>query len=140
MEYILRETGKTLEDSTPTGSLSINLDYWLDDFTDVFEAARLKTLVTCWNTSNVALTSSGVFADWPVIALLGENKLRSCQDDFAKTDYLTLLPTLPKELFTQKDDEGTAQLMIHNFACIQHWVTQCIESGDDLVLYFDGDS
>ena len=140
LEYILREIGSTLEDSTPSGSLSNNMDFWLDDFTEIFEAAGLKALAKNWNIQNVALTSSGISQDWPTVSLLGENELRSCHDELGKANFVALLPTLPQKLFTQKDDDGTAQIMIHNLACIQQWISQCVEADTDLVLYFDGDS
>ena len=139
LECVLREVGKPFEDSTPSGSLAFNLDYWLDDFNKVFETLGLLTLAKHWDHANVTLTSSNETAERPTITKLGEAELKKCLNELKKTNYKKLLPTLPEKLFTQKDDEATDVTMGHNIAEIHKWVSKCVKAKTDLVFVFDGD-
>ena len=139
LECVLREVGKPLEDSTPSGSLGFNLDYWLDDFNNVFKALGLSTLAKHWNHANVSLTSFNEPAQWPTITRMGEAELKTCLNELKKSNYKKLLPTLPEKLFTDKDDEATDFIMGHNVAQIHKWVTECVKTKTDLVFVFDGD-
>ena len=139
LECVLKEVGKPLKDSTPSGSLGFNLDYWLDDFNDVFEALKLPTLAKYWDHANVTLTSSNETAEWPTITKLGKAELEDCLNEFKKSSYKKLLPTLPEKLFTKKDEEATDFIMTHNIVGIHKWVSECVKNNTDLVLIFDGD-
>ena len=138
LQCVLPEIGGLLEDSTPNGSLSINGDFWLDDFVDIFEAIGSKTLAENWGGSNIEFSPSGASPGWPAVTLLRTIELQACHDELSASDYVALISKLPERLFTKKDDDAIAEYMIHNMRCIEKWISECISSGSELVLFFDG--
>ncbi len=139
LEPMFRELGEELDDNTENLSLWNNLDFWLEDFIPIFEHLGLRTLAKNWMSFSFPLNDRGITPDWPVVCLMDESTLIDCREDFSPLDLDRSIKELPGQLFENKDEYADEDVMKDNIVCLQNWISQCHDTGNLLILVFDGD-
>ena len=116
------------------------MDYWNDDFEDVFSGLGLNTLAGVWERSSFTLTKSGKTAEWPIVSLLEQTTLEKCKSEFEEINFEQAFDNLPEELFTQKSEDSTPYAMRYNIECLHEWISKCVAEDKCLLIIFDGDT